>query len=257
VTARLRTRQDWPRAGGATFYTSAALAKAGHATAPLVHLGDDAAGDAFIAACRTADINTTGIMRQTRAESARCLLIYHDAGGYTCLLDPGDTTTELNPTQLGILSGAELAVISAGAPKITACVLDRLDARQRLAWIVKDDTACFPPDLCRRLSERAQFIFCNEAERHLLASTQPADQIRVETHGAAGARVISSRATQMIAAEPLDIADATGAGDTLAGGTLAHWLSGERDPPAAVSHGMAAARAVLMARAREIRALIS
>jgi hypothetical protein len=60
----------------------------------------------------------------------------------------------------------------------------------RVAWIFKDDPACFPPDLAARLAGRADVVFCNAGERAWLemsrSSPRPAGQILFETRGADG-----------------------------------------------------------------------
>ena len=248
VAARLRHTADWPRPGGAVFYTSARLAKAGHATACLSVLGDDRAGDAFITACHDHGVATDGIARVTGGQSPACLLIYHDSGDYSCLLDTGDAQLDqMTPVQLRLVQDADLVVISAGPAALTRAVLDAVAPHQRLAWIAKADAQCFPPDLCAALSTRADFIFHNASESHLLGPP-PARQIRIETRGGDGAFITADGQTTALSAQAIPVADATGAGDTLAGECLAQWLSGERTPEVILRHGMAAAGALLAAR---------
>ena len=248
VAARLHTQSDWPRPGGAVLYAAARLTLAGHGAMPLIPLGDDAAGDVFVAACHAAGLSVDGIARVPGARSPSCILIHHDSGGYSCLLDSeGLSATGLTPNQTAFAAAADLIVIAAGAAKAAEAALAVVQPRQTVAWIVKDDPACFPPYLRERLSRRADLVFHNRSERGLIAGGA-GSQIRIETQGAAGAVVYTRTGAMPIPAEPLSVADATGAGDTLAGEFLAHWLCGERDPVAACRAGVAAARALLAAR---------
>lgn len=252
VPARLLTDSDWPRPGGAVLYAGARLAAAGHQAFPLVSLGVDAAGETFVAACHSAGVQTGGIERPAGTRSPSCVLVHHDSGGYSCLLDIGTATAgTFTSSQVSLASSADLIVISAGPPRAAASVLDRLQPHQALAWIVKDDPACFPHALCDRLSQRADFVFHNRSERALISPgrTLPSGQIRVETRGSEGAVVHSIQGVTSLPMDAVVTADATGAGDTLAGEFLARWLSGERDPVRAALAGMNAARDLVAARA--------
>lgn len=239
---RLMREAAWPRAGGAALYASAALAKAGLNAAPLTWIGDDADGEAYLAACVALD----GVAVTPGAPSTRCLLIYNADGTYGCLLRPG--LAELTETQLRLVAQAEWLVIAAGPPEITARLLEVEGGR--LAWIAKDDPACFPPDLVARLTARAEVIFCNAGERAWLergrTDAVPAGQILFETRGADGVRVEAGEAFHL-PVPLLIVDDATGAGDTFAGAALAALITGD-SPRAAAEAGIAAAGALLATR---------
>jgi len=70
----------------------------------------------------------------------------------------------------------------------------------------------------------------------------------VQTNGEAPVEVIDGKHRTHVAVDSLQVADATGAGDTLAGATLAALMAG-MDPATAVAKGCAAARALLAERA--------
>lgn len=243
---RLMREAAWPRAGGAALYASAALAKAGLNAAPLTWIGDDADGEAYLAACVALD----GVAVTPGAPSTRCLLIYNADGTYGCLLRPG--LAELTETQLRLVAQAEWLVIAAGPPEITARLLEVEGGR--LAWIAKDDPACFPPDLVARLTARAEVIFCNAGERAWLESGRfdhvPAGQILFETRGADGVRVEAAGEAFDLPVMPVETEDATGAGDTFAGAALAALITGG-SPRASAEAGIAAAGALLSAREGE------
>ncbi|MBO9543500.1 carbohydrate kinase family protein [Caulobacter sp.] len=242
---RLMREAAWPRAGGAALYASAALAEAGVAAAPLTWVGHDADGEAYRATC----VSDEGVAVMPDAPSTRCLLIYNADGTYGCLLRPGPAA--LTDAQLRLAAGAEWLVIAAGPPEITARLLDLQGPR--LAWIAKDDPACFPPELVARLTAKAEVIFCNTGERAWLeagrSGSAPAGQILFETRGADGVHVEAGRETFDLPVTPQKVEDATGAGDTFAGAALAAFVNGASAHHAAQA-GIAAAGALLAVRSR-------
>ncbi len=246
---RLMREAAWPRAGGAALYASAALALAGVEAAPLTWIGDDADGDAYLAACRAAGVALTGVARRDGAPSTRCLLIYNADGTYGCLLRAGPAA--LTALQGRLAATAPWLVVAAGPPDILSRLLDEVSPATRVAWIVKDDPACFPPALAARLARRADVVFCNAGEREWLeakrAGAAPDGQGVFETRGAAGVRVEAGGETFDLAVAPLTVTDATGAGDTFAGGALAVLVSGGSPREAALA-GVAAAGKLLRRR---------
>jgi ribokinase len=246
---RLMREAAWPRAGGAALYASAALALAGVEAAPLTWIGDDADGAAYLAACREVRVLSDGVAKLDSAPSTRCLLIYQADGSYGCLLRPGPAA--LTPAQARRAAAATWLVIAAGPPEILRRLLGERPPASRLAWIVKDDPACFPADLTTRLADRADVIFCNAGERAGLEAgrqgARPDGQIVFETRGAAGVRVEAGGEAFDLPVEPLVVADATGAGDTFAGGALAVLVAGG-SPREAARAGVAAAEALLRRR---------
>lgn len=252
---RQGTGDAWPRAGGAALYASVPLSRAGIAAGPLTWIGDDADGAAYLAACRAAALGLEAVAITPGAPSTRCLLIYNDDGGHGCLLRPGPAS--LTAEQAVMAASASWLVVTAGPARISRALLDGLSPGHRLAWIAKDDPACFPPELVARLTARADVVFCNAGERGWLeagrAGPRPAGQVLFETRGAQGVRVEANGAVVDAPAAPLAVDDATGAGDTFAGAALAALIGGA-DPRAAAESGMVAARALLAARGRGLRA---
>ncbi len=239
----------WPRAGGAALYAGAALARAGVATAPLTWIGDDTDGETYRIAGRRAGLSLDGVAVAPGASSTRCLLIYNADGSYGCLLRPGPA--ELTDAQLRLAEGAGWLMIAAGPPVILEQLLDAASPTTRLAWIAKDDPACFPPELVARLTVRADVVFCNAGERAWLEAGRkalaPAGQILFETRGADGVRVEAAGEAFELPVAPLTVDDATGAGDTFAGAALAVLIGGGSVRDAADA-GIAAAHALLAAR---------
>lgn len=239
----------WPRAGGAALYASAALARAGVAAAPLTWIGDDPDGEAYAAVCRVAGVSLGGLAVQLGARSTRCLLIYNADGTYGCLLRPGPA--ELTEAQVRLAHAATWLAVAAGPADLLRRLLHVLPPTARLAWIAKDDPACFPPDLVAQLTGRADVVFCNAGERAWLEAGRngpaPAGQILFETRGADGVRVEAAGTVLDLPVEPLAVDDATGAGDTFAGAALATLIGGA-SPREAAQAGVAAAGALLASR---------
>lgn len=250
LTMRAGSDDAWPRAGGAALYAGAALARAGVAAGPLTWIGDDADGEAYRAACRSSGLALDGVATFSGASSTRCLLIYNADGTYGCLLRPG--RAELTEVQRELAAGAAWLAVAAGPPEILHRLLDAMAPTARLAWIAKDDPACFPPGLVDRLTRRADVLFCNAGERAWLEAGRegpaPAGQALFETRGADGVRVEAAGEAFTLPVAPLTVDDATGAGDTFAGGALAALIGGG-SIRAAAEAGIAAAHALLAARA--------
>lgn len=240
----------WPRAGGAALYAGAALAAAGVLAAPLTWIGDDTDGATYDQACRRAGLSRDGVAIQDGASTTRCLLIYNADGTHGCLLRPGPTV--LTADQQALAGRASWLVISAGPPEIAARLLDAVAVDARVAWIFKDDPACFPSDLAARLAERADVVFCNAGERAWLemsrSSPRLGTQILFETRGADGVLVEDGVERFAQPATPVGVRDATGAGDTFAGAALAVLARGGSTRSAALA-GVKAAAALLTLRA--------
>ncbi len=240
----------WPRAGGAALYAGAALARAHVPAKPLTWIGDDVDGLTYQRACRRAGLALDGVAVRVGAPTTRCLLIYNADGSHGCLLRPG--LAVLTVSQLALAGRAPWLVISAGPPPIAERLLDAARTDTRVAWIFKDDPACFPPELAARLADRADVVFCNAGERPRLemgrTSPRPATQILFETRGAEGVLVEDGAERLSLPVAALRVSDATGAGDTFAGAALAV-LAGGGSAPAAALAGVEAAAGLLSARA--------
>ena len=80
---------SWPRPGGAALYLSRHLSAAGHRAAPLIAVSDDANGIAYLAAAEEYGIDLSGTTVLKGERTPWCMLMYHDDGDYTCLIDRG------------------------------------------------------------------------------------------------------------------------------------------------------------------------
>lgn len=249
-TLAMRTPPDdqWPRPGGAVLYAGQQLAAAGHGTWPLTWIGGDQDGACYRQAAVAAGMEPAGIARLSDTNTTRCLMIYGPDGGHGCLLQAGEVI--LSDGQCALLAAADLLVLTAGPADVTQTLLHRLPPTARLAWIVKPDPACFPPDLARNIARRADWLFCNASERAWLETSRQAGrsgQVVFETRGGDGVAVDAGGSTVLLPVAPLVVRDPTGAGDSFAGAALAALLDGAT-PIAAARHGMEAAADLLRRR---------
>lgn len=249
-TVAMRTPPDgeWPRPGGAVLYAGRELVAAGHETWPLTWIGADHDGACYRRAVATAKMQPAGITSMPDTPTTRCLMIYDPGGDHGCLLRAGAAV--LSDGQRDLLAGADLLVVTAGPAEAGRALLTALPDTARLAWIVKPDPTCFPPDLAQALARRAHWLFCNAAERPWLEThRQPgrSGQVLFETRGGDGVMVAEGGRTILLPVEPLRVSDPTGAGDSFAGAALAALLHGAA-PVDAARQGMNAAADLLRRR---------
>lgn len=250
---RRRPESGWPRSGGAALYASRQLAFAGHQSAPITWIGKDDDGERYQAACRKAGVQLQGVAALDQGQTPTCLLMYQPNGDYGCLFDQGIGGTEgLDHTQRNLIRSADLVLIAIGPPALGKEVLENIAADAVVAWIAKDDGLNYPVNLCKLIASRADYIFCNSGERAFVdrsiedrSGVLPAI---IETRGSNGVIISGSDNPPLAPLESINSPDATGAGDTLAGATMASVLSGEVSIEESVRRGMAAAGELLKSR---------
>lgn len=247
-TTTLISRRDvaaWPRAGGCPTYIAAAVVHAGQKATPIMWVGSGAEGQQFRALLAGQGVPTEGVGVTESERSPTSMLIYQADGSCICLYDPAlDRREHLSEAQQALIAGASHLCISVGPPQLMDTILDACAPKARLYWAVKNDSDAFPPALRTRLSARADVIFCNASEPGLIGPTQA---VIVETRGARGVVVRQSGAPRELPTEAVEIRDATGAGDTFAGGYIAAEMAGAECLEAAQA-GLEAAASLLIAR---------
>ncbi len=253
VIGELGISGAWPRAGGAALYASRRIAAAGHRAFALSWIGDDGDGGHYLRACQRAQICCDAIDQRNGASTPRCILIYRPDGDYGCLLDTGIAGSEVaTAKQLATVRDANHLCISVGPAEATKAVLNACPEETPISWIAKLDRSSYPPDLCKILAGRASLIFCNASEREFIDAAfegkRPAQQIIVETLGSAGVLIDCPQGKRIVPTQAIKAHDTTGAGDTLAGEIIAHFVAGKLTIDQAVERGMAAARDLLAAR---------
>ncbi|MDA4845024.1 carbohydrate kinase family protein [Hoeflea poritis] len=238
----------WPRIGGCPAYMALAVTREGGSVSPLTWIGTGAESDHFVGALRDAGADIGGIASLPSERTPTAILAYQADGTCACLFDPvfaGEET--LTQAQRDLLAGADHLCISVGPPHLTREILACRKASARLYWVIKNDAHSFFPEICGELSSAADVIFCNEAERSLVAETPPETTI-VETRGLRGIAVECEGQVQTLTIDPLAVRDTTGAGDTLAGGFIAAQMAGTMDALAATQAGLDAANKMLKQR---------
>ncbi len=252
-TSRIASRphEEWPRPGGCPFYVARPLARAGFSADVVTWIGDDDMGGRYVEYCRRDRVGTRGIYAAPGAVTLITILLYNRNGDCACLVDFGSASEIVTSIQEDLIREADTVVVTVGPSACSKHALDLVRPHAKVVWVAKNDPTSFPPELRVRLGQRSNYIFCNGEERALINEAtlgSDAAQVIVETHGADPILVCADGRSTEVAVAPLRVGDATGAGDTLAGGTLAALLGGEKDPLAAVRAGACAAHELLQRR---------
>lgn len=259
TTILSRPASAWPRLGGGPAYVALAVhAACPGAAIPVSWIGEDALGDNYAGQLAGRGISGRGLARIEGARTPISVLAYDRNGDCACLYDPGlPSAVRLTEAQRAAVASADWVGVTIGPKEVTDEVLSLLRDDQKLAWIVKDDPRAITPRQTVALFERADLVFCNGRERAFLDGARAAgraprrSQILVETQGRRGALFLRGGESAFVAAEPVEVTDPTGAGDTFAGGVIAAIMKGETDLEAIGQAGNAAARALLLDRKAE------
>jgi ribokinase len=254
-----RPEKAWPRLGGGPAYVAQAVSVHHDGlVAPISWIGDDVPGQTYLSQLSERGLSVAGMAKIEGARTPIAILAYDPQGDGAVLYDPG------LPPGIGLTDGQRLLIteadwigITIGPKVVTDQVLSLIRDDQKLAWVVKNDPRAITPEQTAALAARADLIFCNGRERAFLESARDAgrairdNQLIVETQGRRGAVFLQNGDSHFVAAEPLDVTDPTGAGDTFAGGVLAAIMNGETDLDTIGLAGQTAARALLLERKSE------
>ncbi len=246
-------KHAWPRAGGAALYTCRQLSKTGFNAAPITWTGTDAGAKHYRAACRESDVNTEGVVSPRGGATPTCILIYQPDGNYGCLFDPGNCHPErLTAEQQSLFQAADLVLVAVGPPALADEILSCIRPDAIVAWIAKSDYTANPEHVSAKYAARADYIFCNGDERRFvnssIASAGTVSPVIVETHGSREVLIDCSDRQFVLPVKATETPDTTGAGDTLAGATMAQILNGQGDLSLAVEAGIKQATSLLKAR---------
>ena len=238
----------WPRPGGCPTYVAGAAARAGEKAHAVSWVGGDKAGEMFRREVAALGVGIEGIRAMEGRRSPVAVLAYQPDRNCACLFDPAFAGEErLSSSQESILRSASHLCVTAGPPHLAGEILRLGAGRARLYWVLKQDCHAFPPALCEELSSQSDVIFCNAGERDLVGRTE-SGAIIVQTGGEEGIVIETADICKTVKVERLEIADATGAGDTLAGGFIAAEMASNAGPVEALQKGMACARDLLVSR---------
>jgi ribokinase len=249
---RHRGGGPWPRPGGCHFYAGMPIARTGADTTLVTWIGDDALGAQYRGHCTAQGMSDTGMAVIEGGNTPLCFLVYEDDGACACLIDFGLAGREaVTPAQADVLAAADFVCMTVAPPQAAEQALSLTRPDAVIAWVTKNDPASFPPHFRAQLASRARYIFCNARELPWVDEAlggDRGDRIIIQTNGAGEVLVHEKTRTTPIAVSPIDARDTTGAGDTLAGGTLAALIAGETDILRAVEAGVSAAADLLRPR---------
>ncbi len=246
-------KSGWPRVGGAALYACRQLAKAGVDAAPITWVGTDANSDHYKAACRECGVSTQGVVSEPGSTTPTCILIYQPDGDYGCLFDPGSCNPKkLSAQQRSLFQTADLVLIAVGPSTLADEILSLIRQDAIVAWIAKTDHVANPGNVRSKYSARADYIFCNAGEREFVdasfSTPRTAGQVIIETHGSSEVLIDKHDGQMVIPVESIETLDTTGAGDTLAGATMAQILCGQTDLRLAVEAGIKETKSLLKNR---------
>lgn len=253
TTGVIREIVDTKLRPGGIAYAALALAAGGIDVTALTSVGEDEHGMAYLAALDAGGCDTSRVLvRGDRSPSTD--LLYADDGSTSCLFDPGTAGAwPLDVSHTTLAGEVDLVVCMVGPAAVTEAVLDALPDDTPLGWVIKDDQEALGGGLNRRLSGRADLIFCNRTERTLIEPSVLDDHtIVVQTAGADAVEVAKGAESTVYpvpALAPVPT-DPTGAGDAFAGGFLAAHLRGATVDEA-IAAALAAARSLLEHRSSD------
>ncbi len=212
-------------------------------------VGDDRLGAAALEALRADHVGTDHVAVAPATSTGVALIAVGSNGENQISVAPGSNDT-LTPER--VVSALEIL-----RPDVLLASLEIPEATvgAALEWSRDHGVPTVlnpapPQGWARALVALATFVTPNEHELPELGDI-PSDVVVIETRGAEGARIHRGRATEDVAATPVEAVDTTGAGDCF-NGVLAARLSEGLDLTDAVRDGVVAATlSVRVAGARE------
>ena len=260
--------------GSSAAITASAAASAGADVALVAVVGDDLLGRTCLAwvSALGVDVSPVRVLHDVPTGSS-VILVSHDDPSDRQILTYLGAMSQLSADDLTdeVLSTACHVHVTSFFMHTAARdrLFERFAAARRVGATTSLDTNDDPERAwsggARELITESDVLFCNDQEALGLAGFEPGDDTTsavdvlltrlhqgrlgpsdgrlpavVHKEGARGATVVTHRGRVHVAAPAVDVVDTVGAGDTLAGTTLAHLLAGA-DWPVALAHGVAAA----------------
>jgi len=235
--------------GGKGANQAVAAARAGAAVAMIGAVGGDADGDESVAALQAEGIDVSRIRRVDAPTGVALIAVAPDGENQIVVASGANTLVSADDASLPNMqagTGVVLACFEVPMPAVIAAVL----AARRIGMLAIVNPAPaqpLPPELIGSgaiLTPNAQELRSITAEADLEAGVSSLIAAGatgvVVTLGADGALLAEGTRRRTVAAQSVDVADTTGAGDTFSG-VLAAWLASGCDLDEAVEAANAAA----------------
>ena len=254
VMIKSKSKEAFPRPGGSPRYVARTLASGSDAEINIITwVGSDELGEVFLKCVRNDGVSDRGIAVIESGATPFCLMLYQQDDSCGCCFDPGFMGREvLTAVQLELIGEADLLCVTVGPARLGLQALSIIKEDAGVAWVAKNDPLSFTEELCSALGKRADYIFCNTHERsridQALQHRVKAPPLIIETQGVGDVSIRRGDQHASLAIESLNVSDLCGAGDTLAGGSLAAVISGEQTPVRVAQAGIDAAQKMLLQR---------
>jgi len=244
--------------GGVGFNVATIIARLGIAARLVTRIGADPDGEAIIAACSAAGVDTAGIGVSAKRPTAGYHAAFDNAGELIIGIADMDVCAELTPAAVGAAAatgGDDFWVVDANLPEETLAFL----IEQAAAGGTPVAALAVSPAKAVRLApllDQMTFLFANRREAAALLGQDPNRAGRAAALAAelsrtrmtrivvtaGGEPVIAARSGETRSFIPLktDITAVNGAGDSFAAGTIAAMTEG-RSLIDAIRSGLAAA----------------
>jgi pseudouridine kinase len=242
--------------GGVARNISDNLARLGNAVALAAAIGDDASGNALVAALVRSGVRTDLLIRMVDHATPEYAAILahqsHELVLAVVAMDHAETRMEQEAGRIALSAGPD-SIVFADANLSPRAIGAAIDAKKRKGFLLAVDAVSNPKamrlprdltgiDLVFMNADEAAAWFGKPASPEALAKAlvQHGAGAAIVTQGAAGAVLATSEGTRHQPAFTAKVADVTGAGDSLIAATL--WRLGKGDRlPDALTYGVLAA----------------